>query len=134
MSNPNKVIVKILTTAKSADDAFVYFADMKNMERGGVLKSVAIQQDDWWTADTPAGKARLKHTRVSKEHGVLDHVFVGGGLTWDAYARVVPNRGGSTVSWTFVKPDGMSDGDFEEQLKMFDVEIANWKRDIESRR
>lgn len=131
MSEPNMVMVKTLTTTKNADDAFAYFADMKNLEGGGMLKSVTRQQDGWWAADTPAGKARIKHTMVSKEHGILDHVFVGGGLTWDAYVRVIPNRSGATVSWTFVKPDSMTDGDFEEQLKMFDVETANWKRDLE---
>lgn len=133
VSKPNKVLTKTLTTDRSADYTFAYFSDMKNMEGGGVLASVTRQQDGWWTAETPAGRARLKHTKVSKEHGILDHVFVGGGLTWDAYVRVVPNCGGSTVTWMFVRPDGMSDGDFEEQLKTFDVEIANWKRDLESR-
>lgn len=131
MSEPNKVMVKLLTTTRNADDAFAYFADMRNIEAGGAIRSMAKEQDGWWAGETSAGKVRLKHTTVAKELGILDHVFMGGGLTWDAYVRVTPNRSGSTVSWTFVKPDGMSNGDFEEQLRMFDVEMTNWKRDLE---
>lgn len=131
-SNPRKVIVKTLTTHKNVQDAFAYFEDMKNMEAGGAFKSVTETGDDgWWSGDTPAGKAMIRHAIVSKEHGILDHVYAGQGLTWNVYVRVMPNNGGATVSWTFVRPDGMTDGQFEEQLKRFDAEIENWKRHLE---
>ncbi|HEX6562547.1 MAG TPA: hypothetical protein VF016_11030 [Nitrososphaera sp.] len=133
MSNePRKVIIKMLTTIKSAQEAFVYFEDMKNMEAGGAIKLLVKTGDgEWWSGDTPVGEARIRHTLVSKEHGILDHVFAGQGLTWDVYVRVMPNKSGATVSWTFVRPEGMTDVQFEEQLEAFDVEIANWKRDLE---
>jgi hypothetical protein len=133
MSNePRKVIIKTLTTIKSVQEAFVYFEDMKNMEAGGAIKSLVKTGDGgWWSGDTQVGKARIRHTLVSKEHGILDHIFAGQGLTWDVYVRVMPNKSGATVSWTFVRPEGMTDVQFEEQLEAFDVEIANWKRDLE---
>ncbi|AIF83143.1 hypothetical protein NTE_01070 [Candidatus Nitrososphaera evergladensis SR1] len=129
---PRKVIVKTLTTSKDVHGAFTYFEDMKNLEAGGAIKSLVKTGDGgWWSGDTPAGKARIRHTLVSKEHGILDHVFAGQGITWDVYVRIVPNNGGATVSWTFVRPNGMTDGQFEEQLKAFDTEIENWERDLE---
>ncbi|MEO9364455.1 MAG: hypothetical protein ABI348_11195 [Nitrososphaera sp.] len=133
MSNePRKVIVKTLTSSRNAQNVFSYFEDMKNMEAGGAIKSLVKAGDGgWWSGDTPVGKARIRHTLVSKEHGILDHVFEGQGITWDVYVRVTPNNSGSTVSWTFVRPEVMTDAQFEEQLKMFDVEIENWKRDLE---
>ncbi|HVX02980.1 MAG TPA: hypothetical protein VHA09_07470 [Nitrososphaera sp.] len=131
-SNPRKVIVKTLTTRKNAQDAFVYFEDMKNMEAEGAFKFVIRKGDDgWWSGDTPAGKARIRHSLVSKEHGILDHFYAGQGLIWNVFVRIMPNNCGSTISWTFVRPDGMTDGQFEEQLKGFDREIENWKCDLE---
>lgn len=65
------------------------------------------------------------------EFRILDHEFVGGGLEWKLYVRVVPNEEGSTTTWTFMRPDGLTDEQFQEQLKGFDVEINNWKRYLE---
>jgi hypothetical protein len=72
----------------------------------------------------------MKISPVS-EFGILDHEFIGGGLKWKVYVRVVPNNGGSTTTWTFMRPDGFTDEQFQEQLKGFDVEINNWKRYLE---
>lgn len=130
---PRKVIVKTLVTSRNVQDAFAYFEDMKNMEAGGAIRSMTRTGDgsDWWSGDTPTGKAMIRHALVSKEHGILDHVYSGQGLTWNVHVRVTPNNGGATVSWTFVRPDGMTDGQFEKQLEAFDDEIENWKRDLE---
>ena len=67
-----------------------------------------------------------------QELGIIDHVFAGIGLIWQVYVRIVPNHHGSTVTWTFVKPDGLNDKQFEEQLTVFDIEIEGWKKALES--
>jgi hypothetical protein len=54
--------------------------------------------------------------------------IVGGGIEWNVYVRVVPNQKGSTTTWTFIRPDRLSDEDFESQLKGYDLEIAGWTR------
>ena len=36
-----------------------------------------------------------------------------------------------TVTWTFIKPDGLSDDQFHKQLTNFDSEISNWKSTLE---
>ena len=134
MSNqPRKIVAKTLTVDRSAGEVFDYFKDMKNLEAGGAIKSLRKAERGWWKGETPAGSMKIRHAAVSKEHGILDHVFVGGGLTWDVFVRVISNHRGATVSWTFVRPDGMTDSQFEEQLKAFDAEIASWSKDIEEK-
>jgi hypothetical protein len=126
-----QVIVKVMSVTKPADKVFDFFSDVKNAEIGGAIKSVKKGSDDWWEFDhTVAGKGRMKISPVS-EFGILDHEFIGGGLKWKVYVRVVPNNGGSTTTWTFMRPDGFTDEQFQEQLKGFDVEINNWKRYLE---
>jgi hypothetical protein len=128
-----KVIVKIMTVSRSVDNVFDFFNNPKNMELGGALKFIDIIHDDkdnnieWWIFDhSIAGRSKIKHIAV-REYGILDHVFIGGGLTWDVFVRVIPNNNhGSTITWTFIKPDNITDTQFEEQLKGFDREIESW--------
>ena len=130
---PRKVIVKTLTTSKSVDEVFDFFANMKNMELGGAIQSMERIDDGWWIFDHPvSGRSRMKHT-LSREFGIIDHVFIGGGLEWKVFVRVVPNKSGSTISWTFMRPDSLSDAQFENQLKMFDVEVDHWRTALENK-
>jgi hypothetical protein len=111
---------------------FDFFANMKNMELGGAIRSMEKIDDGWWIFDhSVLGKSRMKHT-LSREFGIIDHVFIGGGLEWKVFVRVVPNQSGSTTSWTFMRPDILSDGQFEDQLKIFDVEIDHWRTALEN--
>ncbi|MFY9872384.1 MAG: hypothetical protein WAK17_21955 [Candidatus Nitrosopolaris sp.] len=41
-------------------------------------------------------------------------------IGWHVFVRIIPNEDGSTVTWTFVKPDGN-----------FDSETSNWKSTLE---
>jgi hypothetical protein len=75
----------------------------------------------------------MKHTAF-REAGVLDHVFMGGGLEWRVFVRIIPNQAGSTVSWLFIRPDGLDEEEFEKQLHGFDHEMALWKDVLEGRR
>ena len=109
-TTPQKVIVKTMTVNRSIDTVFEFFKIIKNMESGGILKDITKgEEDGWWKFHTPAGEAKLKLSRVEQELGVIDHVFVGNGLVWQVYVRIVPNQHGSTTSWTFIRPDGLND-------------------------
>jgi hypothetical protein len=128
---PRKVIVKELTVNNPINQVFDFFSNVKNMEIGGAIKSVTKGEGDWWQFDhTVAGKGKMRVTPVS-DFGILDHEFVGAGLEWKVYVRVVPNEEGSTTTWTFMRPDGLTDEQFQEQLKGFDLEINNWKKYLE---
>lgn len=131
-TTPRKVIVKTMTVNRSTDTVFEFFKNIKNMENGGILKDITKGEDGWWKFNTPAGEAKLKLGRVRQELGVIDHVFVVNGLVWQVYVRIVPNQDGSTASWTFIRPDGLDDKQFEEQLAAFDIEIEGWKKALES--
>jgi hypothetical protein len=129
-TTPRKVIVKTMSVSRSTDTVFEFFKNVKNMESDGILKDITKGEDGWWKFNTPAGEAKLRLDRVVQELGVIDHVFVGSGLVWQVYVRIVPNQHGSTASWTFIRPDGLNDKQFEEQLAAFDIEIEGWKKSI----
>ena len=131
-TTPRKVIVKTMNVSRSTDTVFEFFENLKNVESGGVLKDITKGEDGWWKFNTPAGEAKLKINRAMRELGILDHVFVGDGLVWQVYVRIVPNQHGSTVLWTFIRPDGLEDKQFEEQLAAFDIETEGWKKALES--
>ncbi len=126
---PKKTIVKIMVSQKSKDTVFDFFEDAKNMETGGAISNIVKDLDDWYTFNHEvAGKARLKIISKNRELGILDHLFEGGGLSWTVYVRIINNGYGSTTTWTFLKPHELTDSQFENQLKGFDVEIENWNK------
>jgi hypothetical protein len=135
MSKQNElrqVIVKSLNTHSGTQETFDFFSNPKNMELGGAIQSVQKSSDGWCTFDhTIAGKSKMKLT-VNQEFKILDHVFQGAGLEWNVYVRVIPNGNGSTVTWTFIQPDGLGDEQFKEQLKNFDLEIEGWRNALEN--
>ncbi|MEW6605011.1 MAG: hypothetical protein AB1351_10065 [Thermoproteota archaeon] len=134
MSKPHKILVKTMTVNRTVNDVFDFFDNPISMEIGGAAKSVTKDSDSSWTFDhVVAGKSRIKHNAI-REAGVLDHVFIGGGLEWKVYVRMTPNFGGTTVVWTFVRPDSLSDEQFEIQLRGFDLEIDLWKKALEDGR
>jgi hypothetical protein len=128
----HQVIVKSLSIHNRTQEAFDFFSNPKNMELGGAIHSMQKSPDGWYVFDhNVAGKSKMKHT-VNQEFKILDHVFQGAGLEWNVYVRVIPNGNGSTITWTFIKPDGLSDEQFNEQLKNFDLEIEGWRKALEN--
>jgi hypothetical protein len=128
----HQVIVKSLSIHNSTQETFDFFSNPKNMELGGAIHSMQKSSDGWYTFDhIIAGKSKMKHN-VNQEFKILDHVFQGAGLEWNVYVRVIPNGNGSTITWTFIKPVGLSDEQFKEQLKNFDIEIEGWRKALEN--
>jgi hypothetical protein len=134
-TEPQKTIVKTMISEKSKDRVFDFFEDAKNLELGGAISNVVKDMDEWYSFNhIVAGNARLKIVCKNRELGILDHLFEGGGLSWTVYIRIINNGYGSTTAWTFLKPNGLTDKEFEEQLNGFDVEIENWNKYLSSSR
>ena len=130
-TEPQKTIVKTMVSEKSKDRVFDFFEDAKNLETGGAISNVVKDMDEWYSFNhIVAGNAKLKIVDKNRELGILDHLFEGGGLSWTVYIRIINNGFGSTTTWTFLKPNGLADKEFEEQLKGFDVEIENWNKHL----
>ena len=132
-NNLRKVITKVMTVNKPVDRVFDFFENMKNMEIGGAIKSVTKGDDGWWTFEhIVSGKSKMKQISV-RQFAILDHLFIGGnGLEWNVYTRIIPNQNCSSTIWIFIKPDGITEKEFEEQLKGFDNEINLWKNSLEN--
>ena len=118
---------------KSKDTVFNFFEDVQNLELGGAISNIDKDVNDWYKFNhVVAGSARLKIAANDRKLGILDHLFEGGGLSWTVYVRIIDNGYGSTTTWTFLKPNGLTDIQFEEQLKGFDIEIENWNKYLSS--
>jgi hypothetical protein len=105
---PQKTLVKIMVSEKSKDKVFDFFEDAKNLEIGCAISNVVKDMDEWYSFNhIVAGNARLKIVSKSRELGILDHLFEGGGLSWTVYVRIINNGYGSTTTWTFLKPHGL---------------------------
>jgi hypothetical protein len=131
--SPKPVIVKTMNVNKKTGIVHNFFDNMKYMEIGGAIRpgSLSKGNDGWWTFyHNIAGESRMKYISDPK-FGILDHIFVGGGLEWHVFVRIIPNEDGSTVTWNFIKPDGLSDDQFHKQLTNFDSEISSWKSTLE---
>ena len=127
---PVDVVVKIMTSNRTAKDVFDFFQNVKNRESGGIITSVTKDENNWWTCDTPVGRAEIKCI-PDKASLILDHTFIVGDVIWNVYVRILANNKGSTTIWTFLKPDGLTAKQFQEQLMGFDLEIDGWKRRLE---
>ncbi len=120
-----------MTVENSVKEVFDFFSEGKNLELGGAIKSLIKNEDRVWTFEhNLAGKSKMENFFIP-EYGILDHIFFGGGLEWHVFIRIIPNGEGSTTTWTFIRPVGLKDKQFEEQLENFDIEITKWKKVLE---
>ena len=86
--------------------------------------------DGSWTFSTPHGNANLKF-KQNRKLGILDHLFVDAESTWEVPMRVVPSGEESEVIVTLVKPDSLSDSQFDERMNEIEVIFSNLKNLIE---
>ena len=87
-------------------------------------------KDGSWSFSTPRGNASLKFMQ-NKAFGILDHLYVDEESTWNVPMRVVSNGDESEVIITLVKPDSLSDEQFDERMKELEILFENLKKIIE---
>ena len=91
----------------------------------------AKQNDDGsWSFSTPRGNANLKFME-NKTFGILDHLYVDDESSWAVPMRVVSNGDDSEVIITIVKPDVLTDEQFDERMKELELLFENLKKIIE---
>lgn len=95
---------------------------------GKLMPDAKKTQDGWWSFTASTGPARLKF-KENKQLGILDHVFVDTEAKWDVPMRVVPSGETSEVIVTLIKPENLTDRQFDE--RMHEVEgIMNGMKEI----
>jgi hypothetical protein len=129
---PRSVIVKTFVADKEPSRVFDFFLNVKNWESGGVQRNISKADGDWWNTESVFGKAKIR-LRPNREFGIFDHDYSAPGRAWTVYCRVTANERGSTISFQFVRPEGMPQVEFESQLANgFEIEMSNLKKAIES--
>ena len=93
----------------------------------------AIQnKDDSWSFSTPRGNANLKFME-NKTLGILDYRYKDDEATWDIPMKVVSSGEESEVTVTVVKPDVLTDSQFDERMIEIGSVFANLKTIIEKK-
>ena len=72
-------------------------------------------QDGWWSFMTNRGPAKLKFNE-NKPLGILDHMYIDDESKWNVPMRVVSSGDESEVIITLVKPDEITDKQFNERM------------------
>lgn len=133
MKEPRSVIAKTFVADKDPARVFDFFVNVKNWECGGVQKNVRKLDDNLWELESPFGQAKVR-IKPNRSLGIFDHDFIGIDAEWTVYCRVTPNERGSTISWLFIRPEEMTQEEFERQLtSSFDGEMENFRKALESR-
>ena len=86
--------------------------------------------DGSWSFSTPRGNANLKF-KHNKTFGILDHLYQDEENLWDVPMRVVPSGNESEVIVTIVKPDTLTDAQFDERMKEINQLFENLKQIVE---
>ena len=95
-----------------------------------MMSDAKMSSDGWWSFSTPRGNARLKFNE-NKSLGILNHIFIDQESKWNIPMRVVSSGDESEVIITLIKPNELTDEQFNE--RMFEIEqvFLNLKKIIE---
>ena len=86
--------------------------------------------DGSWSFSTSRGIANLKF-KHNKAFGILDHLYVDDETSWEIPMRVVSSGQDSEVIVTLVKPDILTNEQFDERMKEIEILFDNLKEIIE---
>lgn len=135
MSSNGLLDVRIINVSilRSPEDVYAFASRPANMPRwasglGHSIRSV----DREWIADGPLGQVRLRFAPAN-DLGVLDHdVFLPSGAMVHNPMRVVPNGSGSTVIFTLLRRDGVSQATFDRDASWVENDLTTLKGLLES--
>jgi len=96
-----------------------------------IMPDASKNKDGSWSFSTPRGNANLKFME-NKTLGILDHSYKDDEASWDVPMKVIQSGEESEVIITIVKPEILTDDQFDERMKELGILFANLKTLIES--
>jgi len=105
-----------MTVNKKTGDVFDAILNVPSK----LMPDAKKNQDGWWSFTASRGPAKLKF-KENKQLGILDHVFVDTEAKWNVPMRVVPSGETSEIIVTLVKPENLTDKQFDERM----LEVQN---------
>ena len=114
------------TVQRKTGDAFDAILNAPAKMMSDAVKS----NDGWWSFNTPKGKARLKFNE-NKQFGILDPTYIDDESKWNMPMRVIPNGEESEIVITLIKPDNVSDEQFNQRMTEIGDAFATLKELIE---
>lgn len=99
------------TVRKKTGDAFDAILNAPPKMMSDAKKS----PDGWWSFMTPRGLAKLKFNE-NKSLGILDHMYIDDESKWNVPMRVISSGDESEVIITLVKPNEITDKQFNERM------------------
>lgn len=95
-----------------------------------MMPDAKMNTDGWWSFSTPRGNAKLKF-KENKSLGILDHMFIDKDSKWDVPMRIVPSGDESEIIITLIKPNELTDEQFNERMVEIEQVFLNLKKIIE---
>lgn len=95
-----------------------------------IMHDAKMSSDGWWSFSTPRGNARLKF-KENRSFGILDHIFIDQDSKWDVPMRIVSSGEVSEMVITLIKPDELTDEQFDSRMVEIEQGIENMKKIIE---
>jgi hypothetical protein len=119
---------------RSPGEVYAFISDGANLAKWAAGLGGTITRDgDQWIAEGPLGKVRVRMA-PQNQFGVVDHtVTLPTGATVHNPLRVIANGTGSTVTFTLLRLEGVSDQRFNEDAAAVTKDLATLKALLEKR-
>jgi hypothetical protein len=117
---------------RSAKDVYGFISDGDNLELWATGLGITFERDsEHWRVHGPLGTVRVR-LAGRNDLGVADQIVtLESGVTVHNPIRVIPNGTGSTVTFTLMRPAGVSDEQFNDDAKWIEKDLAALKTLLE---
>lgn len=124
-----------VSVKRPVSEVYDFASDPHNLPKwaAGLSTSTITKSGDYWIAQSPMGKVKIKFTEKNK-FGVLDHevTLPDGEVNYNPF-RVVKNGNGSEVTFTLFRLPRMSDEEFTRDASMVEKDLEKLKSILETR-
>lgn len=95
-----------------------------------MMPDATKSNDGWWSFTTSRGNAKLKFNE-NKPLGILDHLYIDEESKWNVPMRVISSGNESEIVITLIKPEEITDEQFNERMTEIGQVFQNLKELIE---